>query len=125
MFDALSILVSRLLQQPLGCKYGRGPAAALPAYCYAHLAKHKNVMRPTGEASKPDLSISIAVLFGAFVIGLHRRHTERLGSGVSWRCTRPGRFRNRNVVVSAPHSKRFFAFKASSAFSPSRNAALS
>jgi hypothetical protein len=69
MFDALSILVSRLLQQPLGCKYGRGLAAALPASCYAHLAKHKNVMRPTGEASKPDLSISIAVLFGAFVIG--------------------------------------------------------
>jgi hypothetical protein len=126
MFDALSILVSRLLQQPHGCKCGRGPAAALPTSRYAHLARHKNVMRPTGEASKPDLSISIAVLFGAFVIGfLRRRLTERLGSGVSWQHTRPGRFRNRNVVVSVPHSKRFFAFKASPAFSSGRNAALS
>jgi hypothetical protein len=65
MVDAFSILLSRLLQQPHGCKFGRGPAAALPTSRYAHLAKHKIVMRPTGEASKPDLSISIAVFFPA------------------------------------------------------------
>jgi hypothetical protein len=69
MVDAFSILLSRLLQQPHGCKFGRGPAAALPTSRYAHLAKHKIVMRPTGEASKPDLSISIAVFFRLFVIG--------------------------------------------------------
>jgi hypothetical protein len=53
MSDAFSILVSRLLQQPHGCKFGRELAAALPTSRYAHFAQHKNVMRPTGEASKP------------------------------------------------------------------------
>src|SRR5262245_65274733 len=41
--------LSRYSQQPLS----RGPAAALPTSRYAHRARFRNMMRPTGEASRP------------------------------------------------------------------------
>src|SRR5471032_2342127 len=67
------------------------------------------LMRPTGEASKPvSGDFDCHRFFGSSSSVLRRRLTERPGSGVSWRCTLTGRFRESKLVVSASHSKQFF-----------------
>jgi|SRR5450759_2952870 hypothetical protein len=70
--------------------YSNPMAAVLPRRCQPLVTRIaqglKKMMRPTGEASKPVLAISFAVLFGfrhrPFVIGLAAPPHRASGSGV-------------------------------------------
>src|SRR4051812_14437359 len=98
--------LSRLQQQPHSRGlFKRGVANLLLRASH----RFRNSMRPTGEASEP-------VSGGSFALASQPHRASWLQGSQSGAIV-TGRFRNRKLVVSRLHSKRFFAKRCRVAFS--------
>ena len=108
--------LSRLIQQPQSRQFGRGlsPRRCQPLVTRIVQSLKLRCAQPVKHPN-PHLSISIAVFSARRYRLLRRRLTERLSSGVPWRCNLTGRLREGKLVVSGSHSKRFFRPKTSPA----------